>query len=1254
MGVFINQSTFNLTIDNGGNTESRPLVIDFSQDPLILAGDTLANTQPNISQSYLFPFGITGPPLTYTTPLTLSGSSWTTQLGFAGPTSGSEIAFTVRATTTRGNILVAIVEVQLTGPGFHPPLSPTPGPSTQNPATFFAGPVNGSPATAVFRAIQATDIPLLPPSILGNVSAAQFVGGPTTGPAASAAPRALVTTDLPTNRSGVPLVTLTDASTVNIDLSTGSNFYLLFTSAVGASRTLTVSNASKGQKWSLQTAQPASGGPCTATFFGGITWSSGTQPSYSTSANFVDTWEFNTTATTPTFIGSLGGGGGSLPNAAAQTVLSGPLTGSPAVASVLYRPISGALDPRNVNGTGSGAIGGIFDNASHPLSGFYGSLAAAQTAFPGVWITSLNDELAYCTFQAAVNAASNGGKVYIPGSFPTSKPIQVPYKNIEIYGDGATTISDLSPSFGPLPIFFCYPSGYPTPTLGSSLATGPGNSYSLNGNWWINFTDVVATTAYNTLTAMCFECFLDFAALPGSQGTLLYFGGSLGAYTTAAPALRIDVFPAEIVVSLLVNNTTYTLNANLGGLSSLNASHHFEFDWTGTEMMLFVDGISQGSTSTGTGAFSTTQFMDFTIGQLIGYWPDTSIGIVNNLNAKIDGIRFSTAARHTTTASFTPPTSKPTADGTTSIICNFDNINNSILTYYVGPTAIPAYGFFRNDSDLPQGGELYLHDFQTNATKAGYGILSILNPQSTFRNIPGLTANRSFYLWNNCYECVIDNCPSTGTTFGIGLANQSAFTTVINSACNSQTKGVGLLSTEGGQELYGCTFTNNLVAINAKNVVQFKMSNCNFDIEQSGASYGAYFYNINEIQVEGCNADYGFGTNPPFVIDTCGTISFKGGFVAPGGSGFIVGVVNNPGTATPVDVHNTTLSSGAWTAKLVGGVWAADTSLVRFVGIPGTPLVTLTDAASVSINAAISSFFLLPMTSSFLSRTLAISGATPGQKLEIKAQQPASGGPCFVNWPSVTWQGGNPPLLSTAANAIDKVIIEALGTGSSFYGAPVQGNSIITGSLAAWYRFDETTGSTAIDSSGNGNTGTYNGTATSNSVPAAIKFSDLASRSFAGSDYVQIADSAVLDFAGAFYISFWIKTTATSGILVEKNQGNGYSIQLNGSGGLHAFIGNNSVSNLGVTSATINDGNWHNVIFVITSFGSGGGAIYIDGISVALTNNSPATPAYGSSTPLYIGSRASLFGVTATLDDVRLGGVALTAAQAVAIATGVG
>lgn len=143
------------------------------------------------------------------------------------------------------------------------------------------------------------------------------------------------------------------------------------------------------------------------------------------------------------------------------------------------------------------------------------------------------------------------------------------------------------------------------------------------------------------------------------------------------------------------------------------------------------------------------------------------------------------------------------------------------------------------------------------------------------------------------------------------------------------------------------------------------------------------------------------------------------------------------------------------------------------------------------------------------------------------------------------------------------------------------------GEMAYW-NFDEGTGTTVADSSGNGNTGTLlNGTVwTTGKRWNALQFDGV-------NDYVDLGSDASLNFSSAdsFSISSWINindNTASSGIYatsVEWDSGNFFNLYYRGSqqklrfgynyGGGAAYTSIDAV-----LSSAITEGVWHQVVLV--------------------------------------------------------------------------
>src|ERR1035438_3131412 len=161
----------------------------------------------------------------------------------------------------------------------------------------------------------------------------------------------------------------------------------------------------------------------------------------------------------------------------------------------------------------------------------------------------------------------------------------------------------------------------------------------------------------------------------------------------------------------------------------------------------------------------------------------------------------------------------------------------------------------------------------------------------------------------------------------------------------------------------------------------------------------------------------------------------------------------------------------------------------------------------------------------------------------------------------------------------------------------------------AYYRLGEAPGATAaVDSSGNGNNGTYENGAVLG-VPGLIVDPANTAVNFASGDVV-IPDAPDLDFVNApFTIEAWINGTAPGGNLrvfdkALANTTEGYGIDLN----------DNNIRLLGCTEldppVTLGHSTTYHIVGV--SDGAGTGSIYVNGLLVMSGPHSSCSPYSGS------------------------------------------
>ncbi len=139
--------------------------------------------------------------------------------------------------------------------------------------------------------------------------------------------------------------------------------------------------------------------------------------------------------------------------------------------------------------------------------------------------------------------------------------------------------------------------------------------------------------------------------------------------------------------------------------------------------------------------------------------------------------------------------------------------------------------------------------------------------------------------------------------------------------------------------------------------------------------------------------------------------------------------------------------------------------------------------------------------------------------------------------------------------------------------------------LVGWWKFDEGTGTAALDSSGNGNHGTiYNGAAYVPGVSGtALEFDGT-------DDYVEVPHSSSLNAGNQITVEFWMKTTQVGppegNVPITKTDGTAATgrqaqVRYDTGVGLVGFgVGNgNSWELSGPHSQTaVNDGIWHQVV----------------------------------------------------------------------------
>jgi hypothetical protein len=191
--------------------------------------------------------------------------------------------------------------------------------------------------------------------------------------------------------------------------------------------------------------------------------------------------------------------------------------------------------------------------------------------------------------------------------------------------------------------------------------------------------------------------------------------------------------------------------------------------------------------------------------------------------------------------------------------------------------------------------------------------------------------------------------------------------------------------------------------------------------------------------------------------------------------------------------------------------------------------------------------------------------------------------------------------------------------------------------LLAYWKFDEGSGTTAYDSSGNANTGTVvNATWTSGMINGALSFDGVTAD-------VTVPYSGSLNPVSTITIAAWVNAVSWGNTprILEKGNDDQYALFVNGSGQLEFFLA--GVTNGALVATPPSAGSWHHVAATYDGFWMN---LYIDGQLVA---NQSASGALAITPEILViggspsGSPSDLF--DGVIDDVQIYGSSLPAAQ---------
>jgi hypothetical protein len=304
------------------------------------------------------------------------------------------------------------------------------------------------------------------------------------------------------------------------------------------------------------------------------------------------------------------------------------------------------------------------------------------------------------------------------------------------------------------------------------------------------------------------------------------------------------------------------------------------------------------------------------------------------------------------------------------------------------------------------------------------------------------------------------------------------------------------------------------------------------------------------------------------------------------------------------------------------------------------------------------------------SNVVAFTNLNDRLRVAVNATDDGLPGPLSVNWTTVAGPTSavfeNPGLADTVArfplaglyvvrcSADDTVLTNSLDVTVSAGPIPTDGAD---SSRVLWLRLDESSGTTASDSSGAGNNGTVSGGATWQPTGGirngAMKFDGL-------SGLITVPDSSQLDNTSVFTLAYWFKADAYPGDsagLVCKRDGissnNAYTTYLKAAD-KHIYVDIDTSNNRFASTALIQTGLWYHVALVFDGSlpSAQRSKLWINGaLDITATETSAVIPDYASSMMIGNTHPGAVNWFTGSIDDVRFYRRALSQAEILSLST---
>jgi len=377
------------------------------------------------------------------------------------------------------------------------------------------------------------------------------------------------------------------------------------------------------------------------------------------------------------------------------------------------------------------------------------------------------------------------------------------------------------------------------------------------------------------------------------------------------------------------------------------------------------------------------------------------------------------------------------------------------------------------------------------------------------------------------------------------------------------------------------------------------------------------------------------------------------GFTQAGGTFAI-----SSGATFNLDANNLTLSAGTFTNSgtlqltgdntITGTPTLASGSTVEYTATSGSRAISNWAYYNLIINGAGGTFNLPANTT--VNGNLAITNGildatTSNYNLTVNGSWTQAGGTFTPRSATVTMAGGG---TITATSAFNNLTING-------------SDSVVSSNLKGWWKFDDASGTSATDSSGNNNDCTLDAGETwaTGVLDGALRFNGADHYSFDGTNHY--LDAGVIgELNNDVTVAFWMKTNQTGDAgIIDVGDGNTYQkglfITLKNSGTGIRFARNPGGWLVDSNDVIVNDNAWHHFVCTYNSSGTGMGYVFVDGVqrgskSGILTAGSTADISFRMAVRRdspYPGNF-----LDGPLDDVRVYNTALTVAQARALASG--